>query len=143
MTNRYRKMLKLIKRLCGTTLYLQDISEFTAIDKEDDKPDVPTEETFKIAKDILSLCGIRKDIVEIEEIPLCWDNQVSIRFCFPELKDLIWRNENNKEYRPTFDLSAGISCRNPDEFFIALYVESMCTDNYEMKLFSDTASISG
>ncbi len=76
---------------------------------------MPTDKAITAAKELLKTVGVSSAAV-IEEIPLCWNNQVGIRFTLGE-----WHEKTNDTL---FALYAGASKDNPEKFFIELYVEN-------------------
>lgn len=101
---------KLVEIICGTTTMPEDHAKELTAQNIDVTPDCPTEATIKAAEKLLRIAGVSES-AEIFEIPLCWDNQVCIRFTLGN-SDII------------FDLSAGINCNDNSEFFIFLQVEN-------------------
>ncbi len=99
-----QKIYDLVKVICGTTTLLPEI------DDPDDTPDCPTKDTWKAAKELLNTVGVTEN-AKIIEIPLCWSEQVCIRFTLGN-PDII------------FDLSAGVSCIDKSDFFFSLQVEN-------------------
>lgn len=135
MTKRNKKILELVKRLCGTTDYLSnymDLGDFVP-----ETADVPTEDTFEIAHEILSIVGVDNS-AEIFEIPLCWENQVGIRFNFPHYKDL-----KGSDFRADFTLYAGISKSDEDDFFLKLAIDTEYGEDGQIFLLSEDEKIRG
>lgn len=86
----------LIKGICGTTIHY-DISNdrYVSQDEYDGDCDMPTEDTWEYANILLKNIGIKQ--TNIEEIPLCWNNCVSICFCISKISfSLHAKIENNK-----------------------------------------------
>ena len=108
---------KLVEIICGTTTMPEDLAKELIAQNIDVKPDCPTEDTWKAAEKLLCIAGVSESAA-IFEIPLCWDNQVVIRFTL-----------NNPDI--IFDLSAGINMIDNSEFLASLQVE-----NDEPKIFS-------
>lgn len=96
----------MVKTICGSTRK-----------REEDDPiaDIPTDNTWEAAETLLKEVGVSSAAL-IEEIPLCWYNQVGIRFTLGK-----WDKEKNRD---TFDLYAGVSKSNQNEFFFDMFVEN-------------------
>lgn len=101
-----QKIYDLVKVICGTTIVLPQV--ITQI--PDATPDCPTKDTWKAAKELLNTVGVTEN-AKIIEIPLCWSEQVCIRFTLGN-PDII------------FDLSAGVSCKDKSDFFFLLQIEN-------------------
>ena len=131
MTKQYENILELTKKLCRST---ERVSNFSC---------VPTNRTYDIAHEILEHAGIDKK-AHILEIPLCWDDQVCIRFQFPEYNDLKYADDPGREraesFRPIiFNLLAGLSTTDKTVFFLEINVESDYKS--EVVLFSDALDL--
>ena len=109
-----QKVLDLVRKICGTTVSYPEAEHI-----DEDVNDVPTDKTWDAAYEILSLIGITESAC-IEEIPLCWGDQVCIRFTIGS-----WDTASN---HILFDLTAGVSCNDNDRFFICLQVENEFDD---------------
>ncbi len=99
----------LVKIICGTTVSYPEKKRL-----KNKVNDVPTNTTWEAAEELLSRVGV-SEWAEVYEIPLCWDNQVAIRFTL---------GDNNQDNPIIFDLSAGVHKSDPEIFFIELYVEN-------------------
>ena len=111
MTEEDKKEVEnLVKIICNTTIIPEETAKERAEQNTDIEPDCPTDDTWKAAEKLLRIAGV-SETAEIFEIPLCWDNQVCIRFTFGN-PDII------------FDLSAGINCNDNSDFFVCLQIEN-------------------
>lgn len=94
------KVITCIKGICGTTVGW-DILLHKPIPKnelpENREADIPTYDTWMFAEYLLDLFDVEQ--YQIEEIPLCWSNQVVVRFTY--------RGQKFSE-GPLFDLFCGI-----------------------------------
>ncbi len=106
-----QRVYELVKVICGTTTILPEVAKCI----EDPTPDVPTDNTFLAAKELLKVAGV-SPVAVITEIPLCWDDQVGIRFSLGK-----WNAEKNRVF---FDLYAGVNECDQTKFFFELYVEN-------------------
>lgn len=113
-----QKVFDLVKKICDSTVGY-DAENNRYIERknapEDYISDVPTDKTVGFAYEILKTLGVTES-AKIQEIPLCWKNQVCIRFCIGE-----WSPETNGII---FDLSAGMSYKDNTLFFLQLQVEN-------------------
>lgn len=99
----------LVKIICGSTVSFKDFERH-----DDGMDDVPTDDTWSAAKELLLEAGV-SPYADIFEIPLCWNDQVCIRFSLGEWKE--------NETVILFDLSAGVSNTSPNKFFFCLQIE--------------------
>lgn len=129
-----QKIFDLVRAICNSTVSLHS--------DKDVPPDCPTESSYSAAYDLLKTVGVSPEAV-IFEIPLCWDNQVVIRFTIGE-----WRD---KEDVVIFSLSAGVSCCDSGRFFFELQVETAFSEAFDCPpddevgnyLFNDEWKIDG
>ena len=122
MTEEDKKEVEnLVKIICNTTIIPEETAEERAEQNTDIEPDCPTDDTWKAAEKLLRIAGV-SETAEIFEIPLCWNNQVCIRFTLGN-PDII------------FDLSAGINCMDNSDFFVWLQIEN--DENKIFPVFSD------
>lgn len=93
--------------------------------------DIPTDKSWEIAKEILDLFEVSPGY-SIYEIPLCWDDQVNIRFYYPEAETI-------------FNIAAGITSEDPNIFFLEVFAEYDTDDETrpcgEVCLYKDKAVI--
>lgn len=93
--------------------------------------DIPTDKSWEIAKELLNLFGVSPGY-SIYEIPLCWDDQVNIRFYYPEAETI-------------FNIATGISSEDPNIFFLEVFAEYDTDDETrpcgEVYLYRDKAVI--
>lgn len=113
-----KQILSLVYTICNSTAYLDMYA-----DEEDIEPDVPTDSSYTAAYKILKLLNIEKgeNGAKIFEIPLCWSNQVVIRYTMGE-----WLGKKHKWWSDQiFDVSAGIDNSDKDNprFFLTLQWE--------------------
>lgn len=115
ITAKEERILDAVKRLCNSVA----------------EEDIPTDTSFEIADEILALFGVSSGYA-IYEIPLCWDDQVNIRFYHPEAEII-------------FDIAAGISSEDINVFFIEIFAEYDIDDETrgsgEIYLYKDKAII--
>lgn len=135
MTEVQKKILEKVKKICGTTDNLSNHMDLGDFGPEVN--DIPTKDTFEIAHEILNLVGVDNG-AEIFEIPLCWDDQVGIRFNFPHYKDL-WSNS----FKAGFTLYAGISKSDENEFFLELAIDTEYGEDNQILLLSEVWKIRG
>ncbi len=114
------RIYELVKIICGTATILPEA--YNSFDNP--IPDVPTDNTVFAAYQLLKEVGVSA-VAEIEEIPVCWDNQTVIRFRLGKNTD------NNTDI---FDLSAGVNLSEPSCFFLDLYIEN---DNGKFQVEND------
>lgn len=116
VNKRNLQILNLVKTICGSTISINDYYAEEIIKPEEPGGevirDLPVDETYVYAEALLRLMGVNKDY-EIYEIPLCWNNQVVIRFILNEL------NINT-----VFNVFAGINKNNNNEFILEIGVEN-------------------
>lgn len=107
-----QRIYELVKVVCGTTTMTPE-EEALKEQGHDMVPDVPTNKTFDAAHEILNLAGVTP-AAYIFEIPLCWDDQVAIRFTI---------GEESPQSSPMFCLLAGVHCNDPSKFFFDIQME--------------------
>ncbi len=116
-----QRVYDLVKMICGSTTVFPEAYKYS----ENPTPDVPTNTTWFAARELLNEIGVTKS-AQIMEIPLCWDNQVAIRFTL---------GEYDGEKNPTiFVVGAGVHCEDSAKFFLTLQVEN---DNGEFPVAAD------
>ena len=130
-----QRIYDLVKVICGTTTVLPEAKEYF----DNPIPDVPTDNTWFAAQELLKEVGV-SSVAAIEEIPLCWNEQVGIRFTLGK-----WDKVQNKD---TFSLYAGVHKDDPTKFFFELYVENddghfpvKSDDDIGIHLFNDVWAV--
>ena len=116
-----QKIYKLVKVMCGTYSEVHD---------------APTDDTWSLAGELLKIFGVSSTAI-IEEIPLCWNKSVAIRFTLGD-----WEENANE---CIFNLCTYVSTKDPSEFIVELYAENdydqfpVPGDNdFGIRLFKDT-----
>lgn len=93
--------------------------------------DIPTDKTWDIAKEILTLVGVSPGY-SIHEIPRCWDDKVNIRFYYPETETI-------------FDVVTGVMTEDQNIFFLDIFAEYDANNKThpcgEVYLYKDKAII--
>lgn len=117
----YRKALTLVRTICGNTAYYnEEFRDCKDSEGNQAEPDVPLDNAVKAAYELLSLFETEtgKNGALIFEIPLCWDNQVVIRYTLGDYDS----QKGNWWSKQAFDFSAGISI-NKKDFFVMVQWE--------------------
>lgn len=116
-----QRVYNLVKIICGsTTVFPEAYKHF-----ENPTADIPTNATWLAARELLNEIGVSK-AAQIMEIPLCWNNQVAIRFTL---------GKYDREKNPTvFVFGAGVHGEDPTKFFFVMQVEN---DNGEFPVEAD------
>ena len=119
-----KKIMQLVQAICGTTQYIADDRYPDRASPNDaDDADCPTDASYQAAMELLRLIGVEsgKNGAYIFEIPLCWSNQVCIRYTMGDF------GRNGPPWsRQMFDVFAGVSADDSGEFFFQI-----CWEPYE------------